>query len=166
MPSLFRIVLLCAALGPLPGCGFIIVHGVKEIVATSQKNRKAEVDAELARFTDFMRRADYDSASRMFTADAQVRVEPREPIVGRVATADLFASAFSASKPAAYVMQPTSTSDEGEQIRQNGSYGRTAVDPAGRPVVQRGTFEAVWTHPSDGRWSLRSLILANPTSER
>lgn len=162
MLPLLRVVVLAVVLTPLTGCAFALIHGAKEFIATTQKNRKAEVDLALIRFSDLLQQAEYDQTARMFTSDGEVVLESREPAVGRAAISSLLASTF-AARPVAYALHASETSDQGEQVTQQGSYSRTTIEAGGRPFVLRGSFSAVWVHDPDGKWYLRRLrTLAGP----
>lgn len=147
-----------ASLVLLSGCGFLIVHGVRH--AYNEYTRQVrEVDAALARYGTYVLHMQPEKVAEMFDSSGEISQDDQAPVLGRSAILALLHSR-SGCKVLEYAVTATSTTVNGTNATQSGSYRQKVVAPSGETVVANGTFEAQWSYQRDGQWLFTHLHTA------
>ena len=147
---------LAAAVMPLPGCGFVVVHSAKKLYSEYTKEER-EVDLALSRYRALLVRGDFDAAADMFDpVGAELSRDGRAPVVGRDAIR-AFLKSSADRRIVEFTVTVTSTSASGAKASQQGTYRQKFVPPDGRSTVDEGAFEAEWSQQGKGNWLLRRM---------
>lgn len=140
----------CAALVPMAGCGFVVVHGVRHAI-TAHRQQEDDVTAALARCAALVLRMQARPLVEMFDLNGELLRDGRDAIVGREALS-AFIDSLVGFRVLEFELRATSTTLLGNEAVQQGNYHRKIVVPGGQSVTADGVFNARWLLQADGRW--------------
>lgn len=154
----FRVFLIAALVGvllPLPGCGFILLHGARLALDSNASDERA-VDAQLDRYRRFVIHGDGEALAAMFDNAAQISHSTQPPVIGEESIRAHF-RAFSRYRVLDYRIRAESTAVHGDTAEQRGTYHQEIVSPDGDRASAEGVFDARWKRKANGDWLLSRM---------
>jgi ketosteroid isomerase-like protein len=118
-----------------------------------------QIDDALAQYRAAVLAMDVDASVAMTAPSVVVSHADEPPVIGREAFRALLRS-FHDFRVTAYDLVPSSTTVDGKQAIQRGTYHQAVVTPDGTHLDVHGVFEATWKLEPDEHWRIARMHTA------